>query len=153
MVTANFASTILNLSPADQPESRFRYFGRQTFRDRECDVVGFAQDPERTRRAGHLYSSPGESQTILVQGLAWIDSQTFQILRVVTWLLAPREDIGLATLTSTVDFYPVRPIGSERVLRLPRDVEVDVFYHGMRIRNTHHYSNYKLFRVESTIRP
>jgi hypothetical protein len=85
--------------------------------------------------------------------LAWIDSETFQILRVTTWLLAPRPDIGLSSEISMVDFYAVQPSGSGRVLWLPRNVKVWVLYRGVVVRNTHQYSNFKLFRVESTIKP
>jgi hypothetical protein len=38
------------------------------------------------------------------------------------------------------------------VLWLPREVKVDIVYRGMEVHNTHHYSNFKLFRVESTIK-
>jgi hypothetical protein len=97
--------------------------------------------------------SPGKSATLLVQGLAWIDSKSFQMLRIMTWLLAPRTDINLSAATSTVDFYPVQPSGTERVLWLPRDVTLWVRFRDIYIRNTHRYSNFKLFRVESTIKP
>jgi hypothetical protein len=140
------------LSPADQRASHFRYFGIQTIRNRECYVVGFAQEPERARSVGGL-GIGGQRVVLLVQGLAWIDSQAFQVLRITTWLLAPRTDVGLDSLTSTVDFYPVQPSGSERVLWLPRDVTVTIVYGGRLVRNTHRYSNFKLFRVESTIKP
>jgi len=152
MITSDFVSTSLYLCPADQPASRFRLFGIQTIRNRACQVVGFAQEPERARSVGGL-SIWGKSTALLVQGLAWIDADTFQVLRIKTWLLAPRKDIGLSYQGSTVDFYPVQPSGSERVLWLPRDVTVTVVYRGTEIRNTHHYSNFKLFRVESAIKP
>jgi len=152
MVTSDFASTWLYLSAGDQRGSRFRYFGTQTMRNRECHVVGFAQDPDRVPSVGILRIGDA-SGALLVQGLAWIDSQTSQILRIITWLLAPRTDVGLSSQTSTVDFYPVQPSGSERVFWLPRDVVVEAVYRGMWARNTHHYSNFKLFRVESTIKP
>jgi hypothetical protein len=152
MVTSDFASTWLYLSAADQPGSRFRYFGVQTIRNRDCQVVGFAQDPERFQSVGRLRVGD-RSGALLVQGLAWIDSQTFKFLRIITWLLAPRTDVELSSQTSTVDFYPVQPSGSERVFWLPRDVVVEVVYRGLWARNIHHYSNFKLFRVESTIKP
>jgi hypothetical protein len=153
MITSNFASSFLYLSPVDQHDSHLRYFGIQSVQDRRCYVVGFAQDPNRPRRAGALYNLPGEGYGVLVQGLAWIDCQTFQVLRVTSWLLAPRDDIGLESMASTVDFRAVHLIDSEKVLWLPGDVVVDVVYQGMRIHNTHHYSNFKLFRVESAIKP
>ncbi|HMD86088.1 MAG TPA: hypothetical protein VKO18_15445 [Terriglobia bacterium] len=152
MITSNFASNWLYLSPADQQRSRFRYFGTQTIRNRECHVVGFAQDPERARSGGGFFID-GKSVVVLLQGLAWVDSQTFQVLRITTWLLAPRTDIGLTSQDSTVDFYPVQPRGFEGVLWLPRDVKVRIIYQGFHVRNTHQYSNFKLFRVKSTIKP
>ncbi len=152
MITSNYSSIWLYLSPADQHEGRFRHFGIQTIRNRECHVVGFAQEPERARRVGG-FRIGGKTVVLLVQGLAWIDSETFQVLRVTTWLLAPRTDIGLRFQTSTVDFYPVQPSGFGRVLWLPRDVTVGIVYRDMWFFNTHHYSNFKLFRVNSSIKP
>ena len=152
IITYDFVSTCLYLSPADQHASRLRYFGNQTIRERECQVVGFAQDPERARRVGY-FNSDDKEIVILLQGLAWIDSQTSQVLRIKAWLLSPRNDVGLYSLTSTVDFYPFQPRGLERVLWLPRDVTVEAIDHDVKARNTHHYFNYKLFRVESTIVP
>jgi hypothetical protein len=152
MLSSNYTSTCLNFSPADQRDNRFRHFGTQAIRERQCHVVGFAQEPERVHRvAGFQFQ--GETAALLFQGLAWIDSETFQILRITTWLLAPRKDIGISSQTSTVDFYPVQPSGSERLFWLPRDVTVVLVYRGTQVRNTHHYSNFKLFRVESTIKP
>jgi hypothetical protein len=151
MGSANYTSTCLYLSPADQHNNRFRYFGIQTIRERECHVVGFAQEPGRARRVTR-FDVQGKTAGLLFQGLSWIDSETFQILRIKTWLLAPRKDIGLSYQSSTVDFYPVHPSGFERVLWLPREVTVVTSYRGTQVRNTHRYSNFKLFRVESTIK-
>jgi hypothetical protein len=152
MITYGFASSWLYLSAAERHDNHFRYFGIQKIRNQECHVVGFAQDSDRARRA-EAFDVEGRRVTLLVQGLAWVDSQTFQILRIMTWLLAPRTDIGLSSQISTVDFYPVQPSGAERVLWLPHDVEVWIQYRGIAVRNTHRYSNFKLFRVESTIKP
>jgi hypothetical protein len=153
MITAGFASSWLYLSPAEQHDNHFRYFGIQTIRKRKCHVVAFAQDPEKARRSGDFRIEGKIRAALLLQGLAWIDTQTFQILQVTTWLLAPRTDVGLTSQVSTVEFYPVKPVGSERVLWLPRDVTVWAVYRGVAIRNVHRYTNFKLFRVESTIKP
>jgi len=152
MITSNFVSTGLFFGAANQPGSDFRLFGIEAIRDRQCQVVGFAQKPERAHSVGaFLYR--GKPTALLFQGLAWIDAENSQILRVITWLLAPRPDISLASLMSTVDFFPLRPEGSDRVLWLPRDVEVEGVSRGKQFRNMHHYSNFRLFRVESTIKP
>jgi hypothetical protein len=152
MITSNFVSIGLYLTAPHQPESTFRYFGTQTLRKQECYVVGFAQSPLSVRAVG-LITVHGKSAALLVQGLAWVDSETFQTLRVTIWLLAPRNDVGLRSSLSTVDFFPIQPSGSRQILWLPRDVTVRGLYHGVVFNNTHHYSDFKLFRVESTIKP
>lgn len=152
MITSNYTSTCLYLSPLDQPENRFRHLGTQTIRKRECQVVGFAQRPEGARRVSECFME-GKRGVVLLQGLAWIDAETFQVLRIKTWLLAPRGDIGLGSHESTIDFYPVQPGEAERVIWLPRDVTVVVVYRGKTYRNIHHYSNYKLFQVDVTTKP
>ncbi len=150
MLTSDSASLWLYLRPADQPVTRFRYFGTQVIREHECHVVGFAQDPTHVHRAAE-FSGEGKRAALLVQGIAWIDAASYQILRMKTWLLAPRDDIGLDSQVSTVDFYPVVPSGSDKALWLPGDVSVEIEYQGAQFLNTHHYSNFKLFRVASTI--
>ncbi len=150
LLTSGFASNSLYLRPADQPVTRFRYFGTQAIREHECHVVGFAQDPTRVHQAA-TFTLGEKKVAVLVQGLAWIDDATFQILRMKTWLLAPRNDIGLDSQISTVEYYPVVPSGSQKELWLPRDVSVEIQCQGVEYTNTHHYSNFKLFRVQSTI--
>jgi hypothetical protein len=152
-LTYNFASTTLLLSPSDQRESRFRYFRIQSIRGRKCHVVGFAQNPENAHRLGR-FTVQGKSCVLLLQGVAWVDAYTFDILQMNTWLLAPRMDIGLDAQFSHIEFYPTKVGESKSVMWLPRDVKVSVIcLKNMSASNTHHYKNYKLFSVESTIKP
>jgi hypothetical protein len=90
---------------------------------------------------------------LLIQGLAWIDEQSFRILRIETWLLAERSDIGLDTQNTLVNYFPVRPAGLDREVWVPHDVSVTILFRGEMIQNTHRYSNFQLFRVESTVKP
>ena len=152
MLTSDFVFIGLYLSAAGQRDSKFRHFGIENIRHRDCQVVGFAQDPTKARIIA-TFTSRGASAAMPVQGVAWIDPQTFQVLRVTTWLLAPRPDVGLSAQTSTVDFFPVQPRGTARTLWLPRDVSVEGLCDGVHFHNTHHYSNFELFRVKSTIKP
>lgn len=151
MTSSKYASIYLYFSPADQHDSRFRYFGTEAIRDRECHVVAFAQVPEKARRVD-LFHSTGATFGLLFQGLAWVDSGNFRILRITCWLLASRKDIGVNSQTTTVDFFPFQPSGSEKALWLPCDVMVMLDFRGTQVRDTHRYSNFKLFRVESTVK-
>jgi hypothetical protein len=152
LITSNFASSCLYLGAAEQRGSHFRYFGTQTIERRKCFLVGFAQDPQNARSVAvfHLTSGP---VILLTQGLAWIDSQSFEVRKIETWLLAPRNDIGLESEDTVVDYFPIKPKEFDHTLWVPRDVTVSIIYKGTLVQNTHHYSKFKVFRVESTIRP
>ena len=152
MFTSNFAGSWLYLSPSDQPHNRFRYFGTQSVQKRECYVVGFAQDPKvaRITAAFCLVDPPA---ALLIQGLAWIDKQSFRILRMETWLLAPRSDIRLESADTVVNYFSVQPADVDRAVWAPRDVAVTILFQGRKVQNTHRYSNFQLFRVESAIKP
>jgi len=152
MFTSNFAGSWFYLSPSDQPHNRFRYFGTQSVQKHECYVVGFAQDPDvaRVTAAFRLVDPPVE---LLVQGLAWIDKQSFRILRMETWLLAPRSDVRLDSADTVVNYFSVQPAEVDRAVWVPRDVTVTILFQGGVVQNIHRYSNFQLFRVESTVKP
>jgi hypothetical protein len=158
MLTYGFATAPLeHFNPPNLTASRFRYFGRQTVDGMETDVVGFAEIPG-------AYGGPTEfgfknrEVALFVQGLAWIDTTTHEILRIRTWLLAPRPDVGLEAQTTQVEYGAVRLPEISTTFRLPTTVivttvMVDVFLHKHQFHNVHRYSDYKLFRVEGRISP
>lgn len=152
LITTNFTGSWAYFSTSDQPESRFRYFGKEMIRKSECYVVGFSQIPGIARNVS-TFEVGKHSAVLLEQGLAWIDVKTFHILKIETWLLAPRGDMGLENQTTTVEYFPVQPEGLKTFLWLPRKVTVNIHFYRAYIRNTHLYSKFKLFRVESAIKP
>ncbi len=77
---------MLYFHPEFQPASRFRYFGRQTWKGQETQIVGFAETMENSPPVTE-FQQPDvlhQNQTIgiLVQGLAWIDPTSFEIMRI-----------------------------------------------------------------------
>jgi len=111
-----------------------------------CYVVGFAQKPGMARNIAS-FEFGKQSAVILVEGLAWIDETSFQIVKIETWLLAPRTDMGLASQDTTVNYNPVIIAGPQNTLWLPSEVTVLVHYRDLFVRNTHRYSRFKLFAV------
>jgi hypothetical protein len=69
--------------------------GRQT-----C-VLAFAQSP-KTARATTQVNLREKSALVLVQGVAWVDADSYQIIRMRVDLLAPRRDIGLQRQTTEI---------------------------------------------------
>jgi len=152
LITTNFTGSWAYFNPSNQPESGFRYFGDELIRKELCYVVGFAQRPDVARNFT-TFEAGEHSAVILVQGLAWIDEQSFHILKLETWLLAPRSDIGLESQNTTLNYAPIVPAGMKNILWLPREVTVQVHYHDVFIRNTHRYTGFKLFQSHVAITP
>lgn len=145
LITANFAGSWAYFNTSNQGESNFRYLGKESIQKHMCYVVGFAQKPEIAKNVT-TFEFGKQSAVMLVQGLAWIDDRAFQIVKIETWLLAARGDIGLESENTTVDYSPVRLAGLRHTW-LPSEVTVLVHYHNLFLRNTHRYSRFKLFEV------
>ena len=148
--TTGFAATQLFFGPLQQPWSDFRYLGRQKIGGSPTEAVAFAQHIDPVAVMGHF--SIGEASIpILVQGVAWIRSSDCHILRIRTDLLAPLPP--LAQVTTLVLYAMTQFQDSPTALWLPREVEVEVGLGALLFFNHHRYSDYRLFRVESLIKP
>ena len=148
LTTIGFASMPLFFLARYQPESRFRYLGRDQIKHQDVDVVAYAQIFQKSQEMGYV-DIAGKTALILTQGIAWIDPQTFQVVRMHTDLLAPRPDIILERETTDVEFGSVKFKNSPSVLWLPRQVSVEVVWNNMTFQNTHTYSHFRLFNVQT----
>lgn len=157
IVTANFALTPLYFSTSLQPESSFRYLGDEKIGSCDTYVVAFAQHPaDATLHVAFDQGKQGGAHAVarmLVQGVAWIDKNNFQIIRMRTDLLTPRPEIALNALTTTLTFAEVTLPGANVPLWLPCEVVVDIESEGRRFRNKHHYSDYHSYSVQVKMSP
>ena len=163
--TANFALDHVYFSTAFQSESTFLFLGEQKIDSHATYVVAFAQKPgeatitvtmERRQPVPFLVK-------MLVQGIAWIDKSNFQIVRLRTDLLAPRREIDLDRLTTTVIFKEVQ-LPAATPLWLPSSLEVYAQFgppgdlktgniYVLTFHNEHHYSDYQTYRVSVKMAP
>lgn len=151
-VTSGFTLTCIHFLPELRSESTFRYLGDQMLESRHTFVVAFAQRPAHAT-ATELVSGYWGTVVILVQGIAWIDQDTYQILRLRTDLLAPRTDIGLTRQTTEVTFGEVQLPDITAALWLPSKVSVYAQCMGNSFRNEHLYTDYQRFRVSVRMLP
>jgi len=86
---------------------------------------------------------------VLVQGIAWVDAATYQVLRMRTDLLRPVPELRLEAQATDVRFGEVRFPSKDQPMWLPQDVTVTVHWNGRTFRNLHHYSDYELFQVKT----
>jgi hypothetical protein len=148
VITKRFASSPIYFHPLHQAGSAFRYLGQQLLEGRETYVVAFAQRLETTRL--EAWASDGvKAVRVLAQGVDWIDPTTYQIIRMRTDLLAPRPDIDLERQTTEIRFAEVHFKALPAAFWLPHEVVVTVKIFGQTYRNTHRYSHFRLFKVET----
>jgi len=151
-VTKGAVSMVIHFHPLYLPGSWFRYLGRQKMDNRPADVVYFEQIPGRARVIQSLISN-GRSIVIMVQGVAWIDSEDHHILRMRTDLLQPDDDPELEKETTESRLAEVRFKDADQTFWLPHDVTVTIRWNHTEFRNRHRYSRFRLFRAESKLTP
>ena len=149
MLTSGFTSASLIFHPAYQAQSTFRYLGREKLNGRDTLVVAFAQQPAKSKLYG-TFKSGDVLMTTFTQGLAWVDAQTYQILRLRTDLLKPLPEVKLDKQTTDVDYAEVHFKGIDNGFWLPKDVNVTVAWDGKTLRNQHEYSAFQVFNVAAT---
>jgi tetratricopeptide (TPR) repeat protein len=146
MVTSGFTSASLIFHPAYQDESTFRYLGRQEMDGVDAYVVAFAQIPAKSKLYGTFKSTDG-FVTTFTQGLAWVNPQTYEIVRLRTDLLRPLPEVKLQRQTTDITYAPVQFKNIAGAFWLPKDVTVTVSWANRRLRNEHEYSGFRAFNV------
>ncbi len=148
MVTQGFASHPLIFDPDYQSGSSLRFLGRQRMDGHDTLVIAFAERPATAKVLEEFRTSNG-SAVVLIQGIAWVDAASYQVLRMRTDLLKPAPEVRLEAQTTDVRFGEVRFPARKQALWLPQDVAVTVHWNGRTFRNRHHYSDYELFQVKT----
>lgn len=146
MLTSGFVSAPLIFHPVHQYGSSFRLLGRQKLNGRDTFVMAFEQIPARSRIPG-LFQSGRNVQATFKQGMVWIDARNYQIIHLVSDLLTPLPQIKLDKLGTQIDFDKVQLDQKTQAFWLPVQVIVTVHWDGRVLRNTHVYSDFKLFNV------
>ena len=149
MLTSGFASAPVVFHPAYQRGSSFRLLGREKLKGRNTFVVAYAQEPARARIFGSFQLGE-KATTTYTQGIAWIDSENYQIIRLATDLLTPLPQIKLKKETTEIDFSEVHFKRLPTAFWLPDMVTVTLDWNGKFLRNQHAYSDFLLSDVEST---
>ena len=141
----------------------FRYLGDEAMGAGDAYVVAFAQRPSEARSTSFV-SVEGETVPTFVQGIEWVDKNSFPIIRVRTDLLAPlplppsplhpapRSRRVLDQQTTEVRFAEVHFLGVVSPLWLPSEVNLCAKFIGDLFRNQHHDMSYERRRVSSKIR-
>lgn len=148
MRTAGFVCASLVFHPAYQTGATFRLLGTQVVDGKRVSVLAFAQQPERAQALAQ-FNVGRTSLPLLMQGLAWVDTETYRILRIRRDLLKSPPKSRLDRLTTDIHYAEVQFKEFSAPLWLPHEVTVSVLWKGKAFRNRHHYSDFKVFKVEA----
>jgi len=146
MLTRGFTSLSLIFYPAFQATSKFRFLGRQSIQGRKTLVMAFAQTPLDSRLL-EQFASGSITVLVLQQGVAWVDAETFQLLRMRTELLKVPPEVDLHRQTTDVTYDKVQFKEEPSPVWLPREVAVTVAFKDRQWHNLHRYSDFRLFHV------
>jgi len=147
-VTTGFVAMTVHFHPDYQRDSRFRYLGREMMEAKNTHVVAFAQRPEVARHVGGV-EFEHKTAIVFLQGVAWIDPVSFQILRLRTDIQRPELNVDLRGETTQVEYSEMTFKQSGKTLRLPREVTVSGQLSKYVFHNRHSYSDYRLFVVQT----
>jgi hypothetical protein len=151
LVTSGYALSCISFSVVAQSQSRLRYFGEEKIGARETYVLGFAQQPGQATFFSTMKGTGRTDVDMLTQGILWVDENNFQIIRMRSDLLAPRNEIQLQQLTTEVIFGEVRLQDVPNPLWLPSQVDVYIEIDKQKYLNLHHYTGYRRYRVAAKI--
>ncbi len=146
-----FATSWVHFYPPNQKLNTYRYIGEQKMDGQRTLVLTFAQNPANVRRPA-MFLYHGKYIPMFLQGVAWVDPSDFRILRVRTDLLMPIPEVALHRVTADTRFGLTRIESVAKPLSLPREVTVESEMEGGALRETHKYSEYRLFRAQSRIK-
>jgi len=148
-VTSGYVCHNLHFHPGFQHASDFRYLGRQISGSR-AHIIAFAQKlNQEGLRIGFTDIYTGESTRLPVQGIACIDADTYQILRLYINLLPAGNSSSLKEQTTDIKFSETQFENAKKRLWMPQEITIITTIGGIVFRNYHRYSEYKLFTIES----
>lgn len=108
--------------------------------------IRFEQKPDRPPRMCS-YVIGGVHYPVSLKGRAWIDAETYQVLRIESELAKPIKEIQLTQERLLIDYASVRFHAQDQQLWLPKDADFYVEIHGRRFYRRHTFSKFKVFSV------
>ena len=149
MLTEGFVSAPLVFHPAYQAGGTFVLLGSQMVKGRKTFVIAYAQIPEKTSLYG-TFTYGHTTRMTYTQGLAWIDGENYQIVRIASDLLRPLPEVRLQKETTDITFSEAQFKQVTQKFWLPAAVAVTLDWNGRTYRNVHAYSDFLVSNVEET---
>ena len=147
LLSNGFATLFLVFHPYYADSFRFRITGSAIDNGRTLAKIAFEHIPG-TRSVAAL-ALRGREYPLELTGEAWIDPQSGVVTRIQASVGNTLQDIGLKSLLSEVEFAPAPLGGLSGTYWFPVRATVDVETPRQHWRNTHRFTDYRLFSVST----
>jgi hypothetical protein len=147
LVSNGFATLFLVFHPYYLNSFEFTDEGEDTVDGRRAIKVGYRH--VRGTRTPMALSLRGKEYPLDMDGTAWIDPASGILLRISADIPSGMADLGMKSLTSSVNFAPVHFRDTAADVWFPTQATVEVETVKQHWRNTHHFMDYKQFSVST----
>jgi hypothetical protein len=147
LISNGFSTLFLVFHPYYAASFQFTREGEESLNGRTLTKIHFQHIPGM--RSPAALAVRGREYPLDLIGTAWIDGLTGIIAQLTANVDSGMEDVGLRTLHSEVRFAPVTFRNSTESFWLPAQVNIEVETRHQHWRNTHHFSDYKRFSVNT----
>jgi hypothetical protein len=146
IATVGLPAMALIFHPILAPDFDFKCEGLGQWEGRPAWQIHFAQRPDRPARI-RQYVIQKNSYPVPIEGRAWIDPGTDQVVRLESELIKPIPEIKLSKERLSIEYGSVEFHSNGQKLWLPKVAELYVERMGARYYRRHTFSNFKLFTV------
>ncbi|HKQ87745.1 MAG TPA: tetratricopeptide repeat protein [Candidatus Acidoferrales bacterium] len=149
IVTRGVPALALVFHPDFRSDYEMTCAGQGELRGHPTWIVDFKQKDHRPSRL-RLYRIDSMVYPVSLEGRAWIDAETFQVMRLETDMIHPMPEIQLLRDYIRVDYKPVQFQGAKTVLWLPSAADMYFDFRHERYHRHENLSRYRLFSVGAT---
>jgi hypothetical protein len=147
LVTQGFSTLLLIFHPEFQRGYSFTVEGNEALAGKMLVRVSFV--PHNGAASPAALSLKDRTYPIAWEGIALLDPQTATIHRIQAHWKEPAKDLPIQSLSSEVEYAPMSFKESPKTMWLPESARIEVKTLHQEWRNTHEFSNYRLFSVEA----
>jgi hypothetical protein len=149
LLTNGFSTLLLVFHPYYRTSFEFTAGPAETLEGRSVIPVHYAHI--RGARTPAALALRGREFPLELEGTAWLDASSGQVVRMDAGLAHEMSDVGMKSLKIRVDYMP-SPKATDHFM-VPSRAMVDLQTPKQHWRNTHTFRNYKLFSTEANQDP
>jgi hypothetical protein len=147
LVTNGFSTILLVFHPYYRDSFQFTTGADETVSGRPAIPIHFSHI--NGRRSPAALALRGREFPLELEGTAWLDKQTGEVVKMDAALQHDMKDVGLRSLSIHVEYKPTSLGRNTNPMTLPTMAVVDVKTPRQHWRNTHVFDSYKSFSTDA----